>query len=90
MLLLLAQAVDAQGDTGRVSFRNEVMPVLSKSGCNAGTCHGNAYDGAAKLLRRIGAILGGNLPSHKARIKLMLLLAAGADVEQVRRSFEVC
>ena len=42
MLLLLAQAVDAQGDTGRVSFRNEVMPVLSKSGCNAGTCHGNA------------------------------------------------
>lgn len=25
-----------------VSFRNEVMAVLSKSGCNMGTCHGNA------------------------------------------------
>jgi Protein of unknown function (DUF1549)/Protein of unknown function (DUF1553) len=25
-----------------VSFRNDVMPVLSKSGCNLGTCHGNA------------------------------------------------
>ena len=25
-----------------VSFRNEVMAVLSKSGCNAGACHGNA------------------------------------------------
>ncbi len=23
------------------SFRNDVMPVLSKSGCNLGTCHGN-------------------------------------------------
>ncbi len=28
--------------TGPVSFRNEVMAVLSKSGCNAGACHGNA------------------------------------------------
>jgi len=25
-----------------VSFRNEVMAMLSKSGCNAGACHGNA------------------------------------------------
>src|SRR5713101_7903780 len=24
-----------------VSFRNEVMAVLSKAGCSAGTCHGN-------------------------------------------------
>src|SRR5690349_6498655 len=24
-----------------VSFRNEVMAVLSKAGCNAGNCHGN-------------------------------------------------
>src|ERR1051325_1134980 len=32
--------------TGRsaevVSFRNDVMAVLSKAGCNAGQCHGNA------------------------------------------------
>src|SRR5690242_11696193 len=26
---------------GDVSFRNDVMAVLSKSGCNAGACHGN-------------------------------------------------
>src|SRR4051794_40980220 len=25
-----------------VSFRNEVMAVIAKTGCNAGTCHGNA------------------------------------------------
>src|SRR6058998_2641585 len=24
-----------------VSFRNDVLAVLSKAGCNAGTCHGN-------------------------------------------------
>src|SRR5580704_13485192 len=26
---------------GEVSFRNDVMAVISKSGCNAGACHGN-------------------------------------------------
>jgi hypothetical protein len=26
-----------------VSFRNDVIPVLSKAGCSAGTCHGNKY-----------------------------------------------
>lgn len=25
-----------------VSFRNDVMPIISKAGCNLGTCHGNA------------------------------------------------
>src|SRR5207249_4682171 len=25
-----------------ISFVREVMPVMSKSGCNAGTCHGSA------------------------------------------------
>lgn len=35
------------------SFRNEVMAVLSKSGCNQGTCHGNANGkGGLKLSLR--------------------------------------
>ncbi len=29
-------------DTLPVSFVNDVLPVLSKIGCNAGTCHGSA------------------------------------------------
>ena len=33
-------ALDAESATP--SFRNEVMAVLSRAGCNAGTCHGNA------------------------------------------------
>ncbi|MEW6303739.1 MAG: DUF1549 and DUF1553 domain-containing protein [Verrucomicrobiota bacterium] len=32
-------AASAAADT--VSFRNDVMPVISKAGCNMGSCHGN-------------------------------------------------
>lgn len=40
-------------DTPGVSYRNEVMAVLSKAGCNAGTCHGNKNGkGAFKLSLR--------------------------------------
>ena len=28
-------------DHGNVDFGNDVMPILSKAGCNLGTCHGN-------------------------------------------------
>ncbi len=28
-------------DDGAISFRNEVMPLLSQGGCNSGPCHGN-------------------------------------------------
>jgi hypothetical protein len=43
LLLGLTGLVESAGAPGsNISFRNEVMPVLSKSGCNAGTCHGNA------------------------------------------------
>jgi hypothetical protein len=39
---LIAPGVIAQAAVNSpVSFRNEVMAVLSKAGCNAGTCHGN-------------------------------------------------
>ncbi len=36
-LISLAGAAEAH-----VSFRNDIMPLLSKAGCNAGACHGNA------------------------------------------------
>src|ERR1043166_515442 len=31
----------AHAEPGAISFRNDVMAVISKAGCNAGTCHGN-------------------------------------------------
>ncbi|HMJ92457.1 MAG TPA: DUF1549 domain-containing protein, partial [Candidatus Acidoferrum sp.] len=39
--------------TEKISFRNDVMAVLSKAGCNAGSCHGNKYGkGGLKLSLR--------------------------------------
>src|ERR1700681_908624 len=38
LTLFVAPAVQAQEP---VSFRNEVMAVLSRAGCNQGVCHGN-------------------------------------------------
>lgn len=41
LILLLGAQTGWWCARGEVSFRNEVMAVLSKAGCNAGTCHGN-------------------------------------------------
>ncbi|MBM4074891.1 MAG: DUF1549 domain-containing protein [Planctomycetes bacterium] len=41
LLLTVANTIHVV-DAADISFRNDVMAVLSKSGCNAGTCHGNA------------------------------------------------
>jgi hypothetical protein len=40
-LVIAASQASAQDDLELVSFDRDVMAVLSKAGCNAGTCHGN-------------------------------------------------
>ncbi len=44
VMMLLRGALTCAGvePPRRVSFRNEVMPILSKAGCNLGACHGAA------------------------------------------------
>ena len=65
------------------------IPVVVTSRCPRGRVLDTyAYAGAGKPLKRMGAILGALIPSHKARIKLMLLLGAGCSHEQIRASFE--
>jgi len=65
------------------------LPVVITSRCPRGRVLDTyAYEGAGRQLRKMGAILGGMLPSHKARIKLMLELGAGWNVERIRKSFE--
>jgi len=65
------------------------IPVVITSRCPRGRVLDTyAYAGAGRQLKRMGAILGGLLPSHKARIKLMLALGAEWDVERIRGSFE--
>ncbi|MBL8817785.1 MAG: DUF1553 domain-containing protein [Planctomyces sp.] len=41
-----AEAAEQASSTGeRISFVNDVVPVLTKSGCNAGVCHAKAGNG---------------------------------------------
>jgi L-asparaginase len=65
------------------------IPVVVSSRCPRGRVLDTyGYEGGGKQLKKMGAILGGMLPSHKARIKLMLALGAGWGAEQIRASFE--
>jgi len=65
------------------------LPVVITSRCPRGRVLDTyAYEGAGRQLKRMGVILGGLIPSHKARIRLMLGLGAGWSVDQVRKSFE--
>jgi L-asparaginase len=65
------------------------IPVVITSRCPRGRVLDTyAYEGAGKQLTRLGAILGGMLPSHKARLKLMLLVGAGRSRDEIRESFE--
>ena len=65
------------------------IPVVLTSRCPRGRVLDTyAYAGAGKQFRKLGAILGGMTPSHKARIKLMVLLGAGAEIGRIREAFE--
>ncbi|MPQ42460.1 asparaginase [Clostridium tarantellae] len=46
------------------------------------------YEGGGKQLRDLGVILGENLPSQKARIKLLTLLCFNKDIRYIKHSFE--
>ena len=41
LALLIGCALSVPARAGEISFRNDVIAVISKAGCNAGTCHGN-------------------------------------------------
>jgi L-asparaginase len=64
------------------------IPVVITSRCPRGRVLDTyAYEGAGKQLKRMGAILGGMLPSHKCRIKLMVILGAGYTLKEIKESF---
>src|SRR4051794_20924393 len=41
LLGFMATVSVCAGEPAAVSFRNDVMAVFAKAGCNAGACHGN-------------------------------------------------
>lgn len=64
------------------------LPVVITSRCPRGRVLDTyGYEGGGKQLTQIGALLGGLLPSHKARIKLMLALGAGYELSEIRVLF---
>jgi L-asparaginase len=64
------------------------IPVVITTRCPHGRVLDTyAYEGAGKQLVQAGGILGGMLPSHKARLKLMLLLGAGVSRASLHTSF---
>lgn len=65
------------------------LPVVITSRCPRGRVLDTyGYEGGGRQLTRMGAILGGMLPSHKARLMLMLALGAGWERERIREIFE--
>lgn len=108
-LVFLANATHGQDSTraettnrtAEVSFRNDVQPVLARSGCSAGACHGAAagqngfklslrgYDDQADWLALTHGALGRRvIPSDPAR-SLMLLKPTRAVPHKGGKRFEV-
>lgn len=68
---------------------NNNIPVVMVSRCPTGRVLDTyGYKGGGKHLRKLGIILGNNLPGQKARIKLMLALSKTNDMEEIRKVFE--
>lgn len=64
-------------------------PVVLVSRCPVGRiAHTYAYEGAGKHLHHAGVIFADYLTGQKARIKLIVQIGAGRDIEQMRGSFE--
>lgn len=80
----------AIGQTDSVSFRSDVMPVLFRAGCNAGTCHGSArgkdgfmlslfgYDAKGDYERMVNEIPGRRINTSVPEQSLLLLKATGS------------
>ncbi len=66
------------------------IPVVMVSRCHLGRVLDTyGYEGGGKHLENLGVILGGNLPGHKARIQLMLILGKTNDLDTIKNLFEI-
>jgi hypothetical protein len=84
-----------------VSFRNDVMAVLSKAGCNQGACHGNqngkggfklslrGEDPAADFATLTHDLLGRRVNPHQPAESLLLLKPIGAVPHEGGQRFRV-
>jgi L-asparaginase len=69
--------------------RRKRVPIVLVSRCAEGRVAPlYGYAGGGLQLRQLGLIFGGDLPGHKARIKLMVALGATSDPAALKRFFE--
>src|SRR5438128_6836574 len=65
---LTVGALEAAESGTRVSFRREIIPAITRAGCNAGTCHGtpSGKNGFALSLRGYDPALDYRALTHQA------------------------
>ena len=69
--------------------RENNIPVVIVSRCHSGRVFDSyGYLGSGRDLRNLGCIFGGDLPGHKARLKLMLALGKTNNLEEIKNYFE--
>jgi len=97
--LFVLRTIAAAAAGPELSFRRDVMQVLSKSGCNAGACHGNANgkggfklslrgeDAAADFSALVQDLAGRRLQPLQPDESLVLLKATAAIAHEGGRRF---
>lgn len=64
------------------------IPVVIVSRCFEGRVHESyGYEGGGKMLLDLGVIFGDTMPGQKARIKLLLAINSGLNIEQIKNEF---
>jgi hypothetical protein len=99
--MFTSAAVSSAEETARITFRNNVQPVLSKAGCNAGACHGAAagqngfrlslrgYDDQGDYITLTRQSLGRRVNLADPGRSLLLLKATGTVPHKGGKRFEV-
>ncbi len=64
------------------------IPVVISTRCGTGRVYCEyGYEGSAKHALSVGAILAGDLPGNKARLKLMLAISLGMSRDEIEKVF---
>lgn len=68
----------------------ENIPVVIVSRCFEGRVFESyGYEGGGKMLKDLGVIFGDTLPGQKARIKLILAVSQGLQIDEIRMRFHI-
>ncbi len=87
--ILMGASVVGETASGAPSFRQDIMPVMFRAGCNAGTCHGSArgkdgfmlslfgYDASGDHYRIVHQMIGRRINLAAPEESLLLTKATG-------------